>query len=357
MLNRRMSGWCCLAVMIFLGAVARAQTLPAAPSGDALVTRIGFGSCWRQGNPTPIWDAINAANCDTFIFLGDNVYADTEDPVVFKAKYAALGAEAGFQTLCKTSRVLATWDDHDYGKNDAGAEFVGKRASREAFLEFWKIPADSPRRGHEGIYDAVSLGPEGKRVQVILLDGRWFRSPWKLNPDDKAPFRKFGPYMPTDETTATMLGDEQWKWLEAKLREPAEVRVIASGSQVICNFGGSEAWGLMPHERKRLFEIISKTKANGVVFISGDRHFAEISLSREGPYPFYDVTSSSFNAPRGGPREAAEWRVGTSYTGVNFGVIEIDWSAPAPVLSLQVRDVNGEKAIEARVSLKELSKS
>jgi alkaline phosphatase D len=32
-----------------------------------------------------------------------------------------------------------------------------------------------------------------------------------------------------------------------------------------------------PHEQKRMLEIIKKTKANGVIFLTGDVHYAEIS--------------------------------------------------------------------------------
>ena len=40
---------------------------------------------------------------------------------------------------------------------------------------------------------------------------------------------------------------------------------------------GSEMWGNFPLERKRLFKLIKDTGAGGVVFLTGDRHLAEIS--------------------------------------------------------------------------------
>jgi alkaline phosphatase D len=117
-----------------------------------------------------------------------------------------------------------------------------------------------------------------------------------------------GQYKATTDTTTTMLGETQWKWLEAELRKPADVRIIASSIQVLPDEHGSEKWGNFPHERTRLFRLIRDTKANGVVLISGDRHLAEImeiDSARSGnSYPIYEVTSSSLNAPSGNMTKA-----------------------------------------------------
>ena len=98
---------------------------------------------------------------------------------VLKAKYEKAAAVPGYQKLLKTCPVLATWDDHDYGKNDAGVEYPQKDQSQQLFLDFYGIPKDSPRRTQKGVYDSVTYGPEGKRVQIIVLDLRYFRSPLK----------------------------------------------------------------------------------------------------------------------------------------------------------------------------------
>ena len=76
----------------------------------------------------------------------------------------------------QTCPILATWDDHDLGANDAGGDYPKKDESQKIFLDFFGDPADSPRRHRPGVYDAKVFGPEGKRVQVILLDTRYFRS-------------------------------------------------------------------------------------------------------------------------------------------------------------------------------------
>jgi alkaline phosphatase D len=128
-----------------IAGAARAEPDPHGQS-DRTLTRIAFGSCAKSDKPQPIWDAVLAARPDLFIFLGDNVYLDTRDPAVMRRKYAELAAQPGFQRLKASGiPILATWDDHDFGENDAGADYPMKEESRRLFLDFFGAPADSPR--------------------------------------------------------------------------------------------------------------------------------------------------------------------------------------------------------------------
>ncbi|MFX9912103.1 hypothetical protein ABTP43_20035, partial [Acinetobacter baumannii] len=78
--------------------------------------------------------------------------------------------------------VVATWDDHDYGEDDAGGEYPMKEQSRRIFLDFWGEPVDSLRRERDGVYTSYTFGPEGRRVQLILLDLRYNRAPIATSP-------------------------------------------------------------------------------------------------------------------------------------------------------------------------------
>ncbi len=164
--------------------------------------RIAFGSCATQARPQPIWDAVVAARPELTLLLGDNIYADTLDMNIMRAKYAKLAAMPGFQLLRKTCPILATWDDHDLGANDAGGDYPKKDESQKIFLDFFGDPADSPRRHRPGVYDAKVFGPEGKRVQVIMLDTRYFRSPLKR----KEPRKNSDPYEGNPDPTTTISG-------------------------------------------------------------------------------------------------------------------------------------------------------
>ena len=322
---------------------------------DPPISRIAFGSCAHQDKPQPIWDAVLKSDPDLFLLLGDNVYGDTVDMNVLRAKYEKLAAVPGFVKLRETCPVLATWDDHDYGGNDAGVEYPMKRESQQVMLDFLGEPADSPRRKQEGVYAAQVFGPPGKRVQVILLDTRYFRSPLVDRPA-REPGR--GPHAENNDPGTTMIGDAQWAWLAEQLRQPAELRIIGSSVQVVSNGHGWETWGNFPHERARFVRLLRETGANGVVVLSGDRHWAELSIERgDGvPYPLIDLTSSGLNQtrPPDGQSEANPRRVGDYYNAANFGLITVDWSSADPRVELEAIGLDGTAKVRHEVRLSEL---
>lgn len=328
------------------------------PAAARTLTRIAFGSCAKQDKEQPIWDAVLASKPDLFVFLGDNVYGDTRDMAVLRAKYAQLAAKPGFQRLRATVPIVAVWDDHDYGENDAGADYPMKEESRRIFLEFWGEPAGSARWDRDGVYAGYVFGPAGRRVQVLLPDLRYNRTPlrkldlggrkyedWAKELGDAGRFVP-GPYVRMPDHDATMLGARQWAWLERELARPAEVRILGSSLQVLADLPGWEAWINYARDHQRLVESIRRTRANGLVCISGDTHYGEVSrLDVNVPYPLWDVTSSGLTEvwPVVPPNAN---RVGEVLREANFGLIEIDWSAPTPRLSLQVRDGGGRVRLE-----------
>ena len=144
--------------------------------------KIAFGSCSHQNKKQPILETVVKQSPDLFIYLGDNIYGDTKDMKVLQKKYGLLAAKKEFQSLRANTCVLSVWDDHDYGWNDAGKEYPFKQESKEIFMDFWKVPTDSPRRKHKGIYGSHLFKADGKSLQIILLDTRTFRDPLKRIP-------------------------------------------------------------------------------------------------------------------------------------------------------------------------------
>ena len=269
-----------------------------------------------------------------------------------RAKWNVFAEKPGYVKLRESCRLLAIWDDHDYGENDAGIEYPKKVESQQIFLDFLGEPKSSLRRKTPGIYDAVTIGPKGKRVQFILLDTRYFRTALKRKPNRK---KGQGPYAPDESSKAEVLGEAQWKWLEKTLLEPADVRVIASSIQVVSTTHGWETWGNFPKERQRLFDLIMKTKANGIVVLSGDRHAAEISkLDGVLPYPLFDVTASAMNQTLKPDDEKNPHRIGDRYFRENFGVLKIDWSKPSPIMTMEIRDLKGKVTRSSEVSFGKL---
>lgn len=321
------------------------------------LTKIAFGSCGHQDNPLIIFDQVVKHNPDLFIFLGDNIYGDTDDMEVLKAKYQKLGSKPTFQNLKSAMPILATWDDHDFGRNDAGRHYPHKAESKEVFLSFFEEPTLSERRNHPGIYTSYQFPIQGKTLQIILLDVRTFRDNLALYqpgmPKEKKYFYDLD-YVPFTTTDSTLLGEEQWTWLEKELRKPADIRIIGSGSQFSIEYNGYEAWANFPHEQKRMLELIQKTKANGVVFLSGDVHYAEISkLNVPNAYPIYDLTSSGLSST---------WHFATPNKNRiegpvmenHFGLLTIDWSKKIPTLQTEIIDVTGNQRIEYTFPLSEI---
>jgi alkaline phosphatase D len=338
--------------------------------------RIAFGSCARQMQDAPLLYTVVAANPDLFIMVGDVVYPDINDEATalidpwpnedslerMKQVYRQMASKPEWQNLRKSVPMMAVWDDHDYGINDGAADFPLKVESQQLFLDFFDEPADSRRRETPGIYDAQILGPVGQRVQIILLDTRYFRTPPR--PDNRSEEEKqalniAGRYAPNEDSSATVLGESQWRWLEDQLRLPAELRLLVSSYPLVPYELGRDSWGNFPLERQRLFNLIDETDANGVVILSGDVHFSEISKTDEGSYPLVDFTSSALAAPSTGNENFANsFRISETYTEVNFGLVEIDWEAqPAPQVTLKVIGLDGTAVFEHRIGLEELADS
>ena len=318
--------------------VAVAQRPPELPGG--VLQRIAFGSCIDQNRPQPIWQPILAARPDLFIFGGDNVYASTQpwSRERLEQAYARLAADPGFARLRHTVPHLATWDDHDYGLNDGGAGFAGQQASQEAFLAFWGVAADDARRTRPGVHHAVRLGPPGRRVQIILLDGRSFRSP--LRPTDRpmAPGRER--YLPDPDPAKTMLGDAQWAWLEAQWMLPADLRLVVSGVQVLAEGHGWESWGNLPRERQRLLDLARNSRAGGVVFLSGDRHVGGIYRhDAPGRDTLYEVTSSGMTHAWAQARDDGPNRIGPLVRDNHFAQLDLDWASRS--MQITFKDTSG----------------
>lgn len=318
------------------------------PDLQQVLTRVAFGSCLDQERPQPIWDAVEAYDPQLLLLIGDNVYANAEDEASLREAYAQQARSEGLRRIRSTTPVLATWDDHDFGRDDAGSEYPLRDVSQKAMLDFFAEPADSPRRQRPGVYRSDVFGPEGQRVQVLLLDTRYFRS-------ELSRTAARGRYQRSEDPEDTILGEAQWTWLEQQLREPAELRLLISSVQFVADGHDYERWGVFPRERRRLLSLIAETGANGVLVLSGDRHHAELSVLEGSPigYPLIDLTSSSLNRPRAHPNEVNEHRRGPMVAQSNFGTIDIDWQEGS--VQLAIRDEKNLVRLEDRVSLVSLS--
>lgn len=350
------------------GVSAQAGSRPLALTGpvDARTLRIAFGSCAKQSKPQPVWAAVRAARPDLFLFLGDNLYADAQDADTLRQRYAEFRRVEALQSFRRDVPHLATWDDHDYGDDDVGAEYSLKRLSQQLFCDEWNEPADSPRRTRPGVYEAWRIERGGRTVQVLMLDLRFNRTALVADPALKqgyaamvmkarlggAPMK--GWYVPNTDPAATLLGEAQWAWLAERLAEPADVRLLCSSVQLGAEGTGWECWANFPNERQRLAALIREKRANGVLVVSGDMHYADLSRWEvPGSYPIWDLTSSGLTEVWDIPTPNAR-RVGQVFADVNFGLVDLDFSTPVPSVQLSIRDVKGDTRLQHRLSLDEL---
>lgn len=327
-------------------------------SSPATTFTIAFGSCGSQEHPLPIFNDVVKHEPDVFIFLGDNIYGDTEDMEILRQKYEQLGSKPSYQNLKRQTDILAVWDDHDYGKNDAGKHYPQKEASKELFLDFFEEPKDSARYRHEGIYHSVYRKVGDKTIQILLLDSRTFRDDLlKVSDQKNAPKKSFYPldYAPHTNQTATLLGEAQWAWLEDELSKPADSRILASGTQFGIEYNGYEAWANFPHEQERLVQLIKKTQANHLVILSGDVHYAEIStFEHDDCYPLYDVTASGLSKT---------WKFATPNKNRiegpimdnHFGLLTIMFFGPDSRMLAEIWDIRGNQRVEYEIPFHEIS--
>lgn len=315
--------------------------------------RFAFGSCAKPEKDLSILDSVCEHQPNVFAWLGDNVYADTDNKDTLCSRYAALDSNRHFQILRSSVPFIATWDDHDYGMNDAGKNFVLRDDSKEVFLDFFQISPCSARRVHQGVYTSYFSSFDTLRIQFILLDTRSFRDDLFPVPLDSLTNYPYAEYAPNPNPKVTLLGEEQWTWLERQLVYPADVRIICSSIQFAHSWNGFESWNNFPFEQQRMLDLIACTKAEGVVFASGDVHFAELSKREGASYPIYDFTSSGISSKWHSPVQNTN-RVGLPVTENHFGIISLlktpnDWK-----ISFEVWDKFNKNQFNEAIFLKSL---
>ena len=340
------------AILSFSGSnAAQNVQLLSAPTNP--LQTIAIGSCLDTAKSLAILDVITEAKPDVFIFGGDNVYAadESDDPALasLEAAYEDLARAPEFQNLARNIPILATWDDHDYGLNDAGGAFAHKAQSERLFESFWQIAPADPSVSRPGIYRAVMIGEGDQRVQIILLDTRFFRTalktPW-IPP-------LVGRYIPTDDPKQSMLGGAQWQWLTETLNAPAALRILVSSVQVLADGHQWEAWRMLPREQQRLLALLGTT-AGQTIIVSGDRHLAGLYQAQTGEADaILEMTTSSLNLPLSQiaaviTEETGSTLLDSAFYEANFGWIAIDWAAR--IAQIEIRNEQNEPVRQRAVS-------
>jgi alkaline phosphatase D len=322
---------------------------------DAPDFKVAFGSCTyineteldRPGKPYgsgySIFESLTKKNPDIMIWGGDNTYlreADWDSKTGIYHRNTHSRSIKEIQPLLAKTQNFAIWDDHDYGPNDSDRSFYNKHITQKAFKDFWANKSYGIGTAQtEGVFSTFNWGD----AQFFLLDDRFFRSPQDRTTGDK-----------------TMLGTTQFEWLiDALSSSIAGFKIIVIGGQVLNSVPDSENYGHYPEEKEKLLKEITDNKIKGIFFLTGDRHFAEMSmLPREGTYPIYDWTVSPFTAgivSEKALKEDNKYKVnGSAFRQNNFSIISFSGNKENRQMKLTLFDVNGNELWNKVILKKEL---
>jgi alkaline phosphatase D len=302
---------------------------------------IAFGSCNKSDMPQDYWQNIGKTNPDLWIWLGDIIYADTENMNQLEAMYNGQKSNPDYANFAKQTPIIGIWDDHDYGANDGGKDFAKKQESQQLLFDFLDIPKTAKVRKTEGIYQSYTFGEEGKTIKIILLDSRYFRDELQKNTTGEARYRI--------NETGDILGETQWQWLENELaNSTAAINLIGSSIQLIPEEQGFEKWANFPIARQRFLDLIAKTQPRNPIILSGDRHIAEISKLKLANFdtPIYEITSSGLTHAYTKPaakNEKNKYRIGELINEKNFTLLKIDWKTVT--ITAEIYSTEGEVLI------------
>ncbi|MEZ5027120.1 MAG: alkaline phosphatase D family protein [Chitinophagales bacterium] len=312
------------------------------------ISKIIISSCCYQTSNLSIYRKMQEQNADLYLAMGDNVYADNilsspDYPGWIQAQYDLLKNNYDYNNFRNSLPAIATWDDHDFGQNNAGNTFPYKVQSKEKFMQFWQTPSTDQIRTHDGVYSSHLIGDAAHRIQIIVLDCRYFLD-----------ILSGEPISATTDTTKTILGATQWAWFRQQLLQPAKIRIIVSSTQFGTEHNYWETWANFPHEMEKFYQALRDAHAEGAFVVSGDVHYSEFSKRTPANlYPIYDFTSSGLTHTEYNPRPN-QYRLGEAYRNFSFGTIEINWDANPVTIALQIRDNNGNVQEQQVVSLDEL---
>lgn len=291
---------------------------------------------------TSIFYSMSRSKASFMLWLGDNWYLDkdeTQTNAGLWKKAVFVRNSAYMQRISQNMNEYAIWDDHDFGDNDSYKNFPMKTMSRNVFINMWKF---NPSYGlyNDGIYTSFHY----KNVLFILLDDRWWRDrDKKRSYVGNIPFVKKGRPNPNKR----MIGEQQMHWLKHLLvTDTSEFKIIVNGSQMLNPIARKDCMVHFPIEYNDLLSFLETEKIKGVLFLSGDRHFSEITqLNRAGTYPLYDITASTLSAQTDHPRGKevnSKYRVPGSLTLVhNYATFSFDDNAQNRKLTVTFHNNKG----------------
>jgi alkaline phosphatase D len=257
-----------------------------------------FGSCVyindsiydRPGKPygknPKILETMGNIPTDFMIWDGDNVYlreADFSSAAGISYRYSYNFKTPEMQKLRGTRANYAIWDDHDYGPNDSDGNYELKDYTLKTFKSYWGNKTFG-QPDHAGIYSKFKWND----CEFFLMDDRYYRSANNL-PDSIGN---------KPNKNKVFYGKRQLDWLKSSLLSSESVfKFIVTGGQMLNPMADKECFYFYPAEWHELMDFIAENNIDGVIFLTGDRHFSElIRYQPKKGYPLYDFTCSSITS-------------------------------------------------------------
>jgi len=139
-----------------------------------------------------------------------------------------------------------------------------------------------------------------------------------------------------DNDQATILGTNQWSWLNKTIKKDADLIILMTSIQLLATNHAYEKWSLFPSERKKMLKLIDGLDTTTIV-LSGDRHRAGIYKYND----IYEITASALNRPssRKSSKETDPLLLHEMYVKENYGLMLIDGGSRKVKFSL--KDIEG----------------
>lgn len=241
-------------------------------------------SCMNEDrHEAGIWTDLVGRKPDFLIFAGDSTYCDagggTDDGTNrLWRRFSEARATLEIYFSRKLIPIFATWDDHDFGKNDTGRDYPYAKESLANFTLFFPMDPHycSVLQRGPGVSSGFILGGQ----QFLLMDDRTWRVRGKSN-------ERYAHW-----------GQEQEEWMLGNIESHKGITWVVNGSQVFPQMIFKQSvTGQHPVQFAAVREALLKLDRK-VGFISGDVHFSEISeieMEMFG-YVTYELTSSSIHS-------------------------------------------------------------
>jgi alkaline phosphatase D len=296
-------------------------TFTTAPqTGKPCRFRLGVTSCMKFNQPQSSWPNFLRDKPDLHLTLGDTIYGDTTDPRLQLRQHLRYRRMKEFAQVARSMPNYAVWDDHDFGPDNSDMNAKGKEGSLAGWQRYWLNPPVGTR-GTPGAFFKLPWGD----VDFFVCDGRYHRSPAKA-PDDE---------------NKTMLGDAQFNWLTAGLKNStARFKIIAFGSTL--HHSKNDGWRLYTHQRHQLFDAIKSLGINGVACLSGSLHNSltwEHHESDRVGYPLVEVISSGI----------------ANGKSLSYATLDFDTTLDDPTINIRIINKAGKEKDNKTWKLSQLS--